>query len=116
MPFRHDVANDNDATMNADKAPDFDRDRFRKPLLEIRRARTIPTVVRTMSAAGAVANADEKSGGDECCGMLMTAVNGFEKLDADDTRRTKKSKVQRFMMLRLRSARQREMELSTLLR
>jgi hypothetical protein len=69
-----------------------------------------------MSDVGAAANADEKSGGDECCGMLMlsTAVtlcllvcDGFEKLDADDTRRTKNSKVQRFMMLHdiaLRSA------------
>ena len=58
------MANASDATVNADSAPDLDSDRFRKPLLDIRRARTIPTVVRTMSAVGVVANA-EKSGVDE---------------------------------------------------
>ena len=52
IPLRHDVASDIDATMNADRAPDSERDRFRKPPAEMRKARTIPTNVRAISSLG----------------------------------------------------------------
>jgi len=49
IPFRQDVANARDATTNADRAPDLERDLFRKPLLDMRRARNNPINVRAMS-------------------------------------------------------------------
>jgi len=55
IPFRQDVANERDATINAERAPDWSRDFFFKPLLEILRARMMPMTVRTMSVAGTAA-------------------------------------------------------------
>jgi hypothetical protein len=50
--LRHDVASDTDATTNADRAPDSERDRFRKPPAEMRKARTNPTHNLTISSPG----------------------------------------------------------------
>ena len=49
MPLRHDVDNDNDATMNAQSAPDGLRERFLNPLADIRLAKIRPVTVRSMS-------------------------------------------------------------------
>ena len=71
MPFRHDVASDKDATTNAVVAPDFERDRLRRPLSEMRLARTRSTAVLTVSAA-----------------MAGTAVDANDTINEDDDAQT----------------------------
>ncbi len=48
------MANENEATRNAETAPDFDRDCFLYPLLDIFCARNKPTIVRDMSTVDIV--------------------------------------------------------------
>ena len=69
-----------DATINAERAPDWLRDRFRRPLLEMRLARMTPRNVLMMSAAGTVGIADIR--GDawrevEVCCCVLAMVEGL---------------------------------------
>ena len=48
------MANENEATRNAETAPDFDRDCFLYPLLDIFCARNNPIIVRDMSTVDIV--------------------------------------------------------------
>ena len=109
IPFRHDVASESEATKNADSAPDLERDRFLRPLLEILRARKRPMNVRAMSVAGTAGIAEiigvawrevAVEAASSCCGrypvlcgwyppfncLLGAADGAIEKHDALDAR------------------------------